>query len=219
MKYKQSKNNKYSFYINKLFYILIFIFVVLFSFITTADVLTDKQGHDVYETLYPTAESLIDENTISDAIRYVPSGSKDYSNSNYTGPSKNIFSSNTIVPQENYDEYYNDFYKGLLTEESLELINTYGAFTRIRHTASITNVDDDRYNITTDTMTNRIKMKIIYDITGEIEAKNGFYKVGGKTFYFDSDGLMVLGPALDDIGNYYFFSYETGELIEEIQKK
>ena len=30
---------------------------------------------------------------------------------------------------------------------------------------------------------------------------------------------MVIGPAVDDVGNYFFFSYETGELLEEIQKK
>ena len=62
-------------------------------------------------------------------------------------------------------------------------------------------------------------MNLLLGVEGIIQAKNGFYKVNGKTYYFDKDGIMVLGFAEDDIGNTYFFSYETGELIEEIQKK
>lgn len=219
MKRKLINYIKKIFRINKVLYFLTILSVIYLSFVSFADTLIDKQGRDVYETLKHTAEVTIDPDTISAAIRHVPSSSKDYSNSDYNGPTKNIFSSNIIMPEESYDEEYNNFYKSLLSDEILNLINTYGNFTRIRHTASITNVDENRYAVSRDNKTERIKMKIIYDNIGKIDAKNGFYKVSDKTFYFDEDGLMVLGPALDDIGNYYFFSYETGELIEEVQKK
>ena len=39
-------------------------------------------------------------------------------------------------------------------------------------------------------------------------------EIDGKTYYFDEDGLMVLGPAKDNIGNEYFFSYDTGEMLK-----
>ena len=110
---------------------------------------------------------------------------------------KNIFSSNTIYSS---------------TEWSWEN-NT--EWTLIRHTPSITDVDEDRYVLQNDIKKDRMRLTIIIAGIGELEAKNGFYKIKDKIYYFDENGLMVLGPAYDTIGNYYFFSYETGELVEE----
>ena len=80
-------------------------------------------------------------------------------------------------------------------------------------------MDEDRYYLTEDVKKERLRLTIIVSGFGEIKAKNGFFKIKDKVYYFDEDGLMVLGPAYDNIGNYYFFSYETGELLEEKQVK
>ncbi len=70
--------------------------------------------------------------------------------------------------------------------------------------------------MTNDSQYDRLRLRVKESSVGEFEAKNGFFKIDGKTYYFDKDGLMVLGAAVDSIGNFYFFSYETGELVEEI---
>ena len=190
--------------------------VTTFCFIVNAEVIVDKKGRDVIETVTPTEPSTVDENMISDALRIKTKLSGDsfiinedneiivIPNSNpskkgFENPSKNIFSSNTL-----YDVNTN-------IDPSL--------ITIIRHTSSITNVEDGKYELHTDLKSGRLMMNILLGVEGIIQAKNGFYKVNGKTYYFDKDGVMVLGFAEDDIGNTYFFSYETGELIEEIQKK
>lgn len=171
---------------------------IAISSVSYAEDIIDKQGKVIYETVSPTAESTINPDTISDARRYVPRENVDYSEKKYEGPDKNIFSEDTIYTTINSaDVPKNDF-------------------TLIRHTASITDVDEDRYVLTDDISKDRLRLKIIIANTGEFDAKNGFYKVNGKIYYFDEDGLMVLGPAYDTIGNYYFFSYETGELTEEV---
>ena len=119
----------------------------------------------------------------------------------YEGPSKNIFSKDTIFSSTDWTWVENNEY------------------TLIRHTPSITDVDEDRYILQNDVKKDRMRLTIIVSGIGEFEAKNGFYRIKDKVYYFDEDGLMVLGPAYDTIGNYYFFSYETGELVEEKQVK
>ena len=180
----------------------IIIFLLLLSLISTtlyAEEIIDKQGRLVTEITKPTAETTIDPDTISSAVRHIPKASTDYTEGkykDYEGPSKNIFSADTIY-------------------SSSEWAWTNSNWTLIRHTASITDVNEDRYELRNDIKKDRMRMKIIVAGVGEFEAKNGFYKIEDKTYYFDEDGLMVLGPAYDTIGNYYFFSYETGELVEE----
>lgn len=171
--------------------------ITLFSNVLYAEDVIDKKGKVIYETIRPTAETTENPDKISDVARYVPREKIDYTAKEYAGPEKNIFSKDTIYAF--IDQ--NDVPK---TE-----------YTLIRHTASITDVDEDRYVLTNDIKKDRMRLTIIVAGTGELEAKNGFYKVNGKVYYFDEDGLMVLGPAYDTIGNYYFFSYETGELTEE----
>ena len=179
-------------------FVLTFIIIITFlSSVLYAEDVIDKKGKVIYETIRPTAETTENPDKISDAARYVPRDSVDYTQKEYAGPEKNIFSENTI-------------YTSIDPKDIPET-----DYTLIRHTASITDVDEDRYVMTNDLKKDRMRLTIIVASTGELEAKNGFYKVNGKVYYFDEDGLMVLGPAYDTVGNYYFFSYETGELVEE----
>ena len=177
--------------------ILLLCLITLATSTMASELIIDKKGRVLDEITKPTAESKVDPNTISDAIRYVPDGSIDFSNKEYEGASKNIFSKNTIFSST--------------AKPSAE--NT--EYTLIRHTPSITEVDEDRYYLTEDVKKERLRLTIIVSGLGEIKAKNGFFKIKDKVYYFDEDGLMVLGPAYDNIGNYYFFSYDTGELLEE----
>lgn len=210
MRDKKINNNKSSHIYSvklKSHLILIAVFLLITTILSSvlyAEELIDKQGRVVYEVTKPTAETTVDPNTISDALRYVPKANTDYTQGkykDYTGPSKNIFSKDTIYSS---------------TEWSWKENNEW---TQIRHTPSITDVDEDRYELQNDIKKDRMRLTIIISGFGKIEAKNGFYRIKGKTYYFDEDGLMVLGPAYDTIGNYYFFSYETGELLEEVQVK
>lgn len=173
----------------------------LLSSVLYAEELIDKQGRVVNEVTKPTAETTINPDTISDALRYVPRENSDLTKKEYAGPTKNIFSKDTIFSSSEWS-----------------WINS-NEYTLIRHTSSITDVDEDRYKLMNDVKKDRMRLTIIVSGVGEFEAKNGFYKLKDKVYYFDEDGLMVLGPAYDNIGNYYFFSYETGELIEEIDVK
>ena len=188
---------------NKKYLNFIITFIIIFSLFNAtfyASELIDKQGRVVAEITKPTAESTIDPDTISDAVRHIPKADTDYTTGkykDYQGPSKNIFSKDTIYSSTEWSWVNNN------------------EWTLIRHTASITDVDEDRYELVNDVRKDRMRLTIIVGGVGKFEAKNGFYKIDGKTYYFDEDGLMVLGPAYDNIGNYYFFSYETGELIEE----
>lgn len=175
--------------------------IIILATSICAEELIDKKGRVIYETITPTAESKMDPDTISDAIRYVPDGSDDLSDKKYAGPSKNIFSKDTILSSSDW---------------SYDNKNDY---TLIRHTPSITDVDEDRYYLTEDVKKDRLRLTIVVANVGEIKAQNGFFKIKDKVYYFDEDGLMVLGPAYDNIGNYYFFSYDTGELLEEKQVK
>ena len=180
--------------------ISVFLFLsILFANSISAEEIIDKKGRVVDEIIKPTAKPSVDPDTISDAIRYVPDGSKDLSKKAYEGPSKNIFSKDTIFSSTDWTFSNNNEY------------------TLIRHTPSITDVDEDRYYLTEDVKKNRLRLTIIVAGFGEIKAKNGFYKISDRVYYFDEDGLMVLGPAYDNIGNYYYFSYDTGELLEEKQ--
>ena len=186
---------------SKVIGILLLCLVTLATSTLASELIIDKKGRVVDEILKPTAESKVDEDAISDAIRYVPDGSTDLSDKKYEGSSKNIFSKDTIFSSTDW---------------------TYidkSDYTLIRHTPSITDVDEDRYYLTEDVKKERLRLTIIVSGFGEIKAKNGFFKIKDKVYYFDEDGLMVLGPAYDNIGNYYFFSYETGELLEEKQVK
>lgn len=174
---------------------------IMLANLVFAEQIIDKRGRVVEEITKPTAESTIDPDTISAAIRYVPDGSTDLSKKKYEGPSKNIFSKETIFSSTEWATVNNNDY------------------TLIRHTPSITDVDEDRYYLTDDVNKDRLRLTIIVSGFGEIKAKNGFYRIKDKIYYFDEEGLMVLGPAYDNIGNYYYFSYETGELLEEKQVK
>ncbi len=188
---------------NKKYLNFIIAFIIIFSLFNAtfyASELIDKQGRVVTEITKPTAESTIDPDTISDAVRHIPKADTDYTlgkYKDYQGPNKNIFSTDTIFSSTEWSWVNNN------------------EWTLIRHTASITDVDEDRYELVNDVRKDRMRLTIIVGGVGKFEAKNGFYRINGKRYYFDEDGLMVLGPACDNIGNYYFFSYETGELIEE----
>ena len=181
--------------------ILLLCLVTLAMSTLASELIIDKKGRVVDEILKPTAESKVDEDAISDAIRYVPDGSTDLSDKKYEGPSKNIFSKDIIFSSTDWTNVDKSDY------------------TLIRHTPSITDVDEDRYYLTEDVKKERLRLTIIVSDLGEIKAKNGFFKIKDKVYYFDEDGLMVLGPAYDNIGNYYYFSYDTGELLEEKQVK
>lgn len=173
-----------------------FAFTLVVVSISYASQIIDKKGRIVYDITAPTAESTINPDTISAADRRIV----DSSFEKYEGPSKNIFSSSIL-------------YSG-----DIESSNESKEFTLIRHTTSITDLTYEKYQLNQDDSKDRIRL-IIVTSDGLIEGKNGFFKIGEKVYYFDENGLMVLGPCYDTIGNYYFFSYDTGELIEEIQKR
>lgn len=174
---------------------LFLVLILLLSFVNSvfADKIIDKRGRVIEETLSPVPETTVDPNAMSDALRR----SATNGNHEVRDASKNIYDV-SIIRQ--------DVSTTIVNEE----------YTSIRHTASITDLNKETYYITEDLNKERIRLTI-KTLLGEVKAKDGFYKVGDKVYYFDSEGLMVLGPAYDDIGNYYFFSYETGELLEEIQ--
>lgn len=183
--------------------VLVLMFAVLAINISYAEVVVDKKGRTVEEIKKPTAESTIDPDTITAADRRVVDMSLDYNGDTsrqYEGPSKNIFSSGYM---------FAGIDPSLLDKKD---------YTLIRHTSSITDLTYEKYFLNQDDLKDRIRLMIVTS-DGMIEGKDGFYKIEGKTYYFDENGLMVLGPCFDTIGNYFFFSYETGELLEEIQKK
>lgn len=198
--------------INKTYYNL-FLLVILTLFIIFAtdnlyaNVLTDKMGREVIDIKQPTASREVDPNQISDALR-----SDSYSSGTFKDPQKNIYSSDAISNAEGLS--YHEYIKSLYDNKMYDNLNAYGECTDIRYTVSITNVDDGKYTLIYDPNSDRLKMKVIIDNIYEYDAKNGFYKVNGKTYYFDETGHMVLGPCRDERGNYYFFSYETGELVK-----
>lgn len=184
-------------------FITILLFLIFIINIVNAEQVIDKKGKIIYEITKPTEESTINPDAISDALRIIPDTSIDYSgdiSNKYEGPSKNIFS------------------KDILYQGTEKVLDDVKEFTLIRHTSSITDLTEERYYLTQDYVKDRLKLTII-TTDGYIEGKNGFFKIDNKTYYFDEEGLMVLGPCFDSIGNYYFFSYDTGELVEEIQKK
>lgn len=183
--------------------VLMLIFAVFAINVSYAEKIVDKKGRVIEEIKKPTAESTIDPDTITAADRRIVDISLDYSgdtSKQYEGPSKNIFSNGYM-------------YAGI----DWSLVDKKD-YTLIRHTSSITDLTGEKYILDQDDLKDRIRLKIITS-DGMIEGKNGFFKIDGKTYYFDENGLMVLGPCFDTIGNYFFFSYETGELLEEIQKK
>ena len=128
-----------------------------------ADTIYDKLGREVYEVLIPTAESTIDENTISYAERRIVEASD--GSDGYEGPNKNIFSKGILITDTTQDIKNNDY-------------------TLIRHTPSITNLDEEKYEIIEDRKRNRIRIHI-YTTGGIIEAKNGFFQISDKKYYFD----------------------------------
>ncbi|MBR0038781.1 MAG: hypothetical protein IJP71_02095 [Lachnospiraceae bacterium] len=183
--------------------VLMSIFAVFAINVSYAEKIVDKKGRVIEEIKKPTAESTIDPDTITAADRRIVDLSLDYSgdtSKQYEGPSKNIFSNGYM-------------YAGI----DWSLIDQKD-YTLIRHTSSITDLTGEKYFLNQDDLKDRIRLLIVTS-DGMIDGKNGFFKIDGKTYYFDEDGLMVLGPCFDTIGNYFFFSYDTGELIEEIQKK
>lgn len=193
----------------KSFILLVLAFnVLLFSHYVFAESVVDKKGRVVEDIIAPTKESTIPPDTISDARRYTPNNSVISKND---GPQKNIYSENTIV--QAYEGSFTDYIKSLYDEKMFSLIAEYGELTQIRYTKSVTDVEHDRYELINDGIRDRLRMRVIVDSTGMFDAKDGFFKVGEKLYYFDSDGYMVLGPAVDSRNNYYFFSYETGELV------
>ena len=81
----------------------------------------------------------------------------------------------------------------------------------IKHTQGITIVPDSSY--IWDLRTSNGKwMLSIFDQNVQHQAKNGFYMVSGKTYYFDSDGYMYIGTMMDERDTVYVFG-ESGELI------
>lgn len=197
---------------NYIFLITLFL-IMTFFYNSFASQIIDKKGRVIEEILRPVEKETIDPDTISDADRIKVSDNAALLKNSYDGPSKNINSSGTLW-QNDADFSQNVLYN----DDELKIIEKYGSFTKIRHTPSITNVNEDRYEIIEDYKKDRLRLKIIIDNVGVIYAKNGFYKLNNKIYYFDEDGLMVLGAAIDNIGNFYYFSLETGELIEEIDK-
>ena len=165
------------------------------SIISYADVYVDKRGKEIIDIAKPTAESTVYPNTISDAVRRIVRED----DANMRDPNKNIVS-NGIFDPNSY----------IVAAENTE-------YSLIRHTASITDIEDDNYSLVQDFVKDRLKLTIRIPDVGEMPGKNGFFRINGKVYYFDEDGLMVLGPAYDNIGNYYYFSYDTGELLEERQ--
>ena len=190
------------------FIILFLAMLLIVNNAVIASQYTDKLGRDVIEIIAPTAESHVDPDQISDAIRRTVISSE-----NATDPIKNIYSESIIY--DGTGESYQDYIKSLYDNKMYDVLATYGECTNIRHTVSVTNVDEDRYMLINDSASDRLRMKVIVDSIGEYYAKDGFYKVNGKTYYFDENGLMVLGPARDSSGEYYFFSYDTGELLDD----
>ena len=170
---------------------------------------TDKAGRPIVEIEHPTAEHKPPEDTITDAVRKTVNIVNE---EKYRDPIQNIHSENIV--EGNNIPAFQDYIKTLYDNKMIETLIAYGELTEIRYTVSITDVDTDRYELINDSLRDRLKMKIIVENVGEFFAKDGFYKVNGKTYYFDENGYMVLGPARDKKNNYYFFSYETGELIE-----
>ena len=172
-------------------------FLLIVANMSYAEQIIDKKGRVVDEITHPTAESTIDPDTISDAERRVVSVNSE----KIDGPKKNIFSDYTL---------YTGTGETLADEEK--------EWTLIRHTTSITDLSEEKYLLEQDVTKDRMRL-IIITSAGMIEGKNGFFKMDGKIYFFDEDGLIVLGPCYDTVGNYYFFSYETGEMVEEIQKR
>ena len=190
---------------------IIYICLVTCCGYTFAESIVDKQGRVVDDITAPTKESTIDPETISEARRYVPKNSSSEKSEN-NGPQKNIYSESTII--QAYEGSFSEYIRSLYDEKKFSLIAQYGELTQIRHTISITDVDNDRYELINDGIRDRLKMRIFVASTGIFDAKDGFYKVGEKIYYFDKDGYMVLGPAVDSRDNHFFFSYETGELLK-----
>ena len=170
---------------------------------------TDKMGRPILDITNPTAERKPPEDALSDAERKTVKATSD---GKYKDPTQNIISESTV--EGSNIPAYEDYIKSLYDARMIQTLEQYGEITEIRYTVSITDVDKDRYILINDSVRDRLKMKVIVDSLGEHFAKDGFYKVNGKTYYFDEEEYMVLGPARDKKGNYYFFSYETGELIE-----
>lgn len=167
---------------------------LLFNYIFAED-LYDKKGRLFIETIAPTESQTTDPDEMSIALR---NKNKD--------SSKNINSQNIIAEEKEtikYDVGEEEIGKKL-----------------IRHTNSIAVLEpNDKYELIYDNEADRLKMLIFVDNAGLIDAKDGFYQIEDKVYFFDETGHMVLGPVVDTIGNKFMFSYETGELIEEIQVK
>lgn len=148
----------------------------------------DKEGNIIPTVTRPTAAAKIDEDTLSVAItkRNVERDKK--------GTNSNVIS---------HDVY----------DTSI----AYGdpGYTVIRHTPSIASLEEWEYEIKHDQKTGRIKLLLRLDNDPMSFAKSGFFKIKDKTYYFDDDGLMVLGHAKDNMGCEYYFSLETGELVYE----
>lgn len=146
------------------------------------------------EVTAPTAAKEVNEEVVSEALRY---GNAMFSN-NYIGASKNIFTDDTIVQKI----------------ETETIVVPQNEITTIRYCNSYADLDEYRVETIQDEKHDRLKLKIyLADNAGYIFAKDGFYRLNGKTYYFDENGLMVLGKAVDTMGTEFYFSYETGELI------
>ena len=184
--------------------------VTISSISVCSESIIDKKGRVVEDILAPTKEQTINPDTISDARRNVSQSNN--LNSKFDGPKKNIYSNNTIFEEQS--DSFMEYIKHLYDEKKFSLLNEYGELTQIRHTKSITDIGTDKYELINDAIHDRLKMKIIAGVDGIFYAKDDFYMVNGKIYYFDKDGYMVLGPAVDSMNNYYFFSYETGEMID-----
>ena len=108
--------------------------------------------------------------------------------------------------------------KIILSSDLYDEISTPSNITYIRHTNSITTVYDGTYVWSKTIDKDRWKLSIEDGLYYHGDAKSGFYKVDGKIYYFDKDGLMVTGEVLDERNIQYIFA-ESGELISTTQLK
>lgn len=125
------------------------------------------------------------------------------------------FVDKTIIYQPSVAEYFENPIKNL--NSSVETENNNYEIRYIRHTQSITKVYD--YEFEYDGAVNKWVLHFVNDDKYSINpysgtARNGFYKIGDNTYYFDEDGYMYVGILIDERDTVYNFN-EEGILVFE----
>lgn len=209
---------------NKMFKVIITVFIIsmICTFISFADnsdkVSYDKLREPVTEILRPTASTKGNEDSMSYILRQKVRDDDIISTSSDANMNRWVNEGVIYQSKENPPVY----------ETEASLINIVSP-RKIRHTYSVAKLEEGEYQLVTDYNTGLIKVKIctnggfyssgngreINANGGEFWAQNGFYEINNKIYYFDENALMLLGPAYDERGGEYFFSYETGELLSE----